>query len=335
MEEKPTKYILKRISFKDLQDKCQNAQNAGSYTITLYDCKIDRSDLSEEQKQIQNDYAWRQTYSGQLYISQDDIQKEISKKAYQLIGNIGTNKVYDKMVEEMANTQVIICASITKENNGSYRAETYTELAEDEGCTYSNDLDEFKTKLKDVKYSDYHNNDVYLEELEFTVYTYRYNSICDKASKMVKRFIKENLAYCTKNGVLIVPEEYTQRGKDGIDEWVKLKRASNKNNSIEKKILRQTVADKKKFIQDTLDSIIFKIITSGANDWSLPKLEVDGRFNKQKISKLANKIFKDASKQQMIEMSKEEIVDKIKEYWKGELMKAHNAVDKAIINMGE
>ena len=335
MEEKPTEYILKRTSFKDLQNECQNAQNAGSYAITLYDCKIDRSDLSEEQKQIQNDNAWRRTCSAQLYISQDDIQKEISKKAYQLIGNIGTDKVYDRLVEEMANTEVIISASIAKRNDGSCQVVTYTELAEDEGYTYSNDLDEFETKLKDVKNTDYHNYEIYLEELEFTAYTDRYNNICDKVSGMVKRFIKENLAYCTKNGVLIVPEEYTQSGKDGIDEWIKLKRASNKNNSIEKKILRQTVADKKKFIQDTLDSITFKIIASGVNDWSLPKLEVDGRFNKQKMSKLANKIFKDTGKQQMIEMSKEEIVDKIKEYWKGELMSAHNAVDKAIINMGE
>ena len=55
MEEKPKAYVLCTKTFREIEDIAVNSQE---YRIDLYSLEIDRSDLSEEQKKIQEKNHW-------------------------------------------------------------------------------------------------------------------------------------------------------------------------------------------------------------------------------------------------------------------------------------
>ena len=139
--------------------------------------------------------------------------------------------------------------------------------------------------------------------------------------------MRNELTYCIKSDKVIVPEEYLAKGKEGIDEWRQIKQSGNKNNSIEKKMLKQVVADKKKFAYQTMWQILDKIAGT-KHDWSVPSLEVDGRYNKTRTGKLVTQILNTRYKQGLIDMSEEDIINKFKDYWKEILMEAYNNIDK-------
>ena len=122
----------------------------------------------------------------------------------------------------------------------------------------------------------------------------------NKIKNQIKKFIRNNLSYCIKKGEVIVPEEYLNRGKEGIDEWRQLKASNNKSNSMEKKLLKQIYADKKFYQYNTMSQIVDRIASS--QSWSIPHIEVDGRFNKQRTFKLINQILGDKSRQEIMNM---------------------------------
>ena len=331
MEEKPIRYVLYTTSLKGLQDTCKLSMSSNSYQVTLYKHTVDRSDLSEAQKEIQRNNKWATDLGTSIYMSTDDIVKLIEKDVYSKLQNLNGEKVYDKIYEDTFNAPIMITASL-RPRAGYTRVEINTELEKEEDkYIYSYDTKEFEEKLKGVSKSAFGaDEEVMVEELSISISTYRYNNTDDRVAQLVKKFIRDNLTYCMKNGALIVPEEYLQRGKEGIEEWREKKRSSNKNNSIEKKLLREVIAAKKRFTAKTMDAIMYKIVAQNS-DWSLPVIEIDGRFNKQKTNKLVAKVLKDVSPQELIEISEDEVITKIKEYWKERLMDAYNAVDNAVI----
>ena len=86
---------------------------------------------------------------------------------------------------------------------------------------------------------------------------------------------------------------------------------------------------KKQYAYDSVCRVMDKVISaSDSYDWTIPRLMIDGKYNKQRTQKLAAKILDTKDKQKLIEMSEQEIIDKAKEYWKQKLMSAYNEVDK-------
>lgn len=94
---------------------------------------------------------------------------------------------------------------------------------------------------------------------------------------------------------------------------------------MEKKLLKQIYADKKFYQYNTMSQIVDRIASS--QSWSIPHIEVDGRFNKQRTFKLINQILGDKSKQEIMDMEEEEIVKAFKEYWKEILKKKYEEID--------
>ena len=135
-----------------------------------------------------------------------------------------------------------------------------------------------------------------------------------------------------KKDALIVPEEYMNKGKTGVEEWRNIKASNNKNNSIEKKLLKQALRDKKKYTIDCMGGVMLRTVFPDngtiVRDWSLPFMEIDGRFNYSRTRKLVNTILKDKSDQDLIKMSEKEIQELFKDFWKNKLMELYNSVDK-------
>lgn len=333
MEEKQIKYILFKAPLGDLQDMCIKAQNMGEYNMVVYDHKIDRSYLSPEQQVIQQDNKWSANTGGQVYTSTEHITEAIKQIVYNNLNELGKENLQDEIYNKIKSANVIVSASINN-SMSDIHITTDIEPCIEEGYEYSTDVEEFERRAVDVchkgvyrPYNRVEDATIYIEEVKVDIPTYRYVEILDELLTLTKKFIRENLTYCTKDGKFNVPEEYIARGKEGIDEWRSQKKTANKNNSIEKQILRDVIHNKKKFALDKLDAIMFKIAATNS-DWSIPTIEIEGRYNHTKAKKLLTKLFEGKSKQDIIDITEEEIIKLIKEYWKEKLMDAYKAVDK-------
>ena len=145
--------------------------------------------------------------------------------------------------------------------------------------------------------------------------------------KIVKRVVNKNLTYCLKNGKNIVPDEYLDKGKSGIEEWRTLKSSQNKNNSMEKRIIKEALREKKNYMIACIETAMRNIVDVNTS-WEVPALSIDGRWNAGKVKKLSTQLFKDKSNQQIIEMSEEDVLAIVKEYWKKLLNDAYKEVSK-------
>ena len=195
---------------------------------------------------------------------------------------------------------------------------------------YSTDIKEFEEKLDKYDVSSYSSGkDMYVhyEHISVSVATYYYRNDLDKRiKKAVNRYMRERLTYCLKKGRLIVSDDYLDKGEKGIKEWQELKSSQNKNNSIEKKLITQTVREKKRFAFSCARATEGKIANVGTS-WSIPRLTVDGCWNVGKNEKLVAEIFNTKDKNFMMTIENEEILRKVKSHWKHELEKAINEVD--------
>ena len=272
-----------------------------------------------------------------LYKSTLKDVNEISKKS----GNSWEFEIYTKKIdtgnlsEEQEQKQMR--ESWLREINCSvriYNDNLYTQVERiaykllEDGCKENiEDEKEFDKTIKGYTRKSYRDNEnIYLENIRYTAYTGHFDDLENKIKKQIKKFIRNNLSYCIKKGKIIIPEEYLNKGKEGIKEWRQLKASNNKSNSIEKKLLKQIYADKKLYQYNTMSQIEDKIAQS--QSWVMPHIEVDGRFNKQRTFKLINQILGDKSKREIMNMEEEEIVKAFKEYWKEILKKKYEEVDK-------
>lgn len=334
MEEKRKAYVVCSKTLKELQEMLATSDRYVSETITEY--IVDRSDMSEAQKMIQTQNGWHKELSQELRVRDDQIYNLAKKLAIEKILNGCKKNIKKEVHDKIYNESIRIIASFA--DRGKYLTlNTDVEFGnKDEWGNdntgkyeYSNDLDEFQKKLKDVKYhSSFAKDDEYvlLERFYITARTYHFSEIDKLVDKQINKFVKEELTYCLKNDEIIIPQEYLDKGEEGIKEWREIKASKNKNNSIEKKILRQAVADKKKYAYDSMVRIMFAISSINVN-WAIPYLEVDGRYNKQRTAKLVNKILEYKGNQFYIETSEEEIMARLKDYWVSVLAQACGKIE--------
>lgn len=344
-----TKYVLYSNTLENIEKKVENKCSYDK--IVFYEKHIDRSDLSDEQKTIQNIRQYYRERNTRIYFSDDAMKEEIKRLVYQKIVTQSDENIPKVIHDHMYNdTKFRIVGWITdpepndknklKRLNisfelGNIREGWVSDDEENNTYDYSDDEAEFAEGLKDIKdvissFSYEPDKYVYLEDLSAYSYATDFQNIGNKIAKIIKRVISTDYRYCFRSGKIIVPKEYTDKGECGIRDWQSLKGSNNKNNSIEKQMLRDIVRDKKKYAEHSLHCVM-SAITKGNTSWSIPTLTVDGLWNKTRKKKLVNELLKDKSDQELIEMEKEDIDNIIREHWKGVLKKAMENVDVEII----
>lgn len=140
---------------------------------------------------------------------------------------------------------------------------------------------------------------------------------------LVNKILKEKYTYCVKMGKNIVPDEYIKLGKEGIDSWRREKISKNKNNSIEKQMLKKIKYQKKQDAFVTFNDVMAAMLNEkGSRNWDLAFLSVDGRWNTGRRLKTINKYILNVSDNELVTMSEEEIEKRCKSYWVAELTQA-------------
>ena len=338
MEQKEKKkgYVLCTYTVKELKEKTAPLSSYDRYT--LYEKVIDRSDLSDEQNRLQLKNKWYTTVHQDLRLSDESIYNMVERNMYEEIFNGRKEKLESNVFDKIINAEIRLVAVVENRDDGS----TYTNIIFErdrqpdsyyQNLEYSTDLNELEEKLKNAKqsisYSNIDNDYVWLEKVSAGTYHYNFEDINDRINKMIRRFMRKNLTYCVKQGKIIVPDEYLAKGKEGIEEWRTLKSSNNKSNSMEKRMLKQAFADKKRLAHRNMSSVINSITKN--NSWSMPSITVDGQWNQSKIDKLVTQVAGTKDKQKFMEKTDREIFEEFKEYWKKKLMEKYNEIDNTIM----
>lgn len=330
MEEKPKAYILCTKTFREIEDI---AKNSVDYRAELYSYEIDRSDLSEEQRVRQERYHWYTHASNDFRLWDMKLEDMVKDKITNSVLNKYKNSIQTKTLNDILDTEVRFLAKVELKDKGRINVVPYEEIGDvrEAEYEYSDDIKEFEELAKKATKTASYSGDgeiVYLEKVSADIYTHSFNDLTKTITKEINKYIRNNLTYCLKKGKLIVPDEYIDKGEAGIEEWRQIKSANNKNNSIEKKMLKDIVRDKKVFAHDCIYKAMDVAMSTDTVDWTIPKLTIDGRWNRQRVSKLVTKVLGTKDKQKIIEMSKQEIMNRAKAYWKQQLMDAYNNLDK-------
>lgn len=330
MGEKQKAYVLCTKTLKEIENIAANSQE---YRIELYSLDIDRSDLSEEQKKIQNKNHWYTHEDVDFRMWGTKLDELVGKKIMDLVLNKYDGNILEDTMNHILNTEIRFVGKVSEEKK-RVRVTIDFEVGDDRNDTfeYSDDIEEFKEKAKQSTRSTSYSNDeevVYLEKLSAEVYQHSFGNFKKEVKKEINKFVRNRLTYCLKNGKLIVPDEYLDKGEKGIEEWRDIKSSKNKSNSIENKLIKEAVNTKKQYAYDTVCRAMDKVISAdNSSSWTLPRLMIDGKWNKQRTQKLVTQILDTRDKQKLIEMSEQEIVNRAKAYWKQKLMDAYNEVDK-------
>lgn len=163
---------------------------------------------------------------------------------------------------------------------------------------------------------------IYYESIAY--YTAKNRYYGENAIKyLVNKFLKEKYTYCVKMGKNIVPDDYIKLGKEGIDRWRQEKSNGNKQNSIEKQILKKIKWQKKQNAFTTFEDVIKAMLNEKCSrNWDLVFLSLDGRWNTGRRVKTINKYILNVSDNELTTMSDEEIEKRCKSYWVSELTQA-------------
>lgn len=326
-----TKYIVYENTLEEISKLAEDPNSAYYSSVTLYKYKIDRSNLSEEQKAIQQNNHWYTESRHNVRFTEESLYNLIDKLAFEKVLGGSTGDIVDELYNEIMDTKVRSTVEVKEyEEDGEtqYRTIVEEEIATKEDGNYTKDLTELEKVLEKTTNKAYSKKEkYYLEEYEVYAYHYEVQKLPETIKKLIKRFVKNNLAYCLLKNRVIVPQEYLDKGRDGITEWKELKASKNKNNSMEKKMLQEIYKKQKTFAYNAIEQIMWGAVKDGMN-WSVPCLEIEGRFNRTKSSKLANQLLADKSKQEIMQMSNEDFVKIFKDYWRNKLQDAIKAIDK-------
>ena len=330
MGEKSKAYVLCTKTLREIESIAANSQE---YRIELYSLDIDRSDLSEEQKRMQEKNKWYAKEDVDFRLWGTKLDELVNKRIMDTVLSKYDGNILEKTINDIMDMEIRFIGKVS-ENKKRIRTTIDFEVGDSRNDTfeYSDDLEEFEKMAKQssrcVSYSD-DKDIVYLERVSAQVYQHSFENFKKEVKKEINKFVRNRLTYCLKNGKLIVPDEYLDKGEKGIEEWRDIKSSKNKSNSIENKLIKEAVNEKKQYAYDAVYKAMDKIISANSSrDWTLPRLVIDGKWNKQRTQKLATKILDTKDKQKLIEMSEQEITDRAKEYWKQQLMDAYNEVDK-------
>lgn len=329
--DKTTKYVICEKTIKELIDAVKN--NVDRYNkIKLYECKVDIGDISEEQERIQRNNRWQAEQGTDIRIYEAQLYELIQKLGYEeIIGGCKEN-LPQTIYDDVLKTKIRVVSWVYDRGEKFSSVSSNIEIGDqhDTNSVYSKNVKEFEKQLKGVAY---HNSfakegeNIFLERFDVGVYSYAFDNMEQHTSRLIKKFIRNELTYCIKTNKIIIPDEYLVKGKEGIKEWREIKSSNNKNNSMEKRMLKQVFADKKALASRSMDQILSKI-SNMPGDWSIPSITVDGKWNQTKINKLITKLANTKDRQKFIDLPEDEMIKKFKDYWKDRLMEIYKEIDE-------
>lgn len=343
---KKTRLIEKTI--REIKEEYDKEQRDRYGTTNLFDYKTDLSWLTEEQKDRQNKaYLHRKEASAFIQLSEDFLYRTIREIAYQKIQEKFDGDFEKEILDKVLDKKVTCDLYVTCKNNKIKRwyADTNTNfrspvsLGDMPECYEDTSIEDMKRIFKEMpilstNYSSMEYEELYPERVSVEVYNWSLDDIRNKIKKQIRKFVRKELTYCLKNGKIIIPDEYAERGEHGVIDWREYKKSKNKNNSMEKRIIKETYQAKKKRAEKIMYAVLYGGVWAKV-DWSVPFLTIDGSRNKARVNKLINMILNCKDKQNILNMSDEEMTKRIKEYWIGELERVMNDIKQKEIEIRE
>lgn len=342
-ENKPKRYIVVDKTFKELNERMKK-ELSGWNKVTLYEKKIDLGEISERQKEIQEKSSWRSRDELTMRLYEEDLYnfvKDVVSK--EIFDNGLKDKISDTIFDKVYNSHVKGCLKFYEDKKENLVVDMNMDVCigdkyKETGVEYVHDMPEVEEKLKSIRrepfyYSRSENNKdeyVLLESISVGVYANEYNKMDEKLKKLINKVLKSDFVYCVKNDKLILPDEYLAKRESGVKEWQELKRSTNKNNSIEKRMLKDLYREKKTFARKVMFSMARQVVVPDPTTryrWDLPQFCIDGMYNNNKMEKLVNELFNVKDKNAFINMSKEEVNNKCRAYWANQLKKSLEALE--------
>lgn len=325
------KYVVVDTTIEGLIKRAE--ENANMYQTVMYEKHIYRN-FDETQRRIQTDNHWATVLSDSIRINEHDIEQLVKNNAYAEIEKGTVNNLKDIIFKNIMETRVRECIAVRYEDDGN-RASFITDIGDcyDE-WEYSIDLDKMVEDVKEVKCRTFSRHDstgeydyAYIEDIKCEVYNYYMDRVAEHIEKYIKRFFRTELTYCTLKGSLIVPKEYTVKGEEGIKEWRELKASKNKANSMEKRMLRTTLREKKAEVFHQMQVLLWRLPCANDRDWTMPFIMIDGSGNKNRVQKLTNQIIGGKTDSELLAMSSEDVEKEFKKFWKDKVMNIYNGID--------
>lgn len=335
MENKPqaTGYLLVEKTFKEVEEAVDGLNNYDRKT--MFEHKRDLGDISDRQKEIQDGNSWWVADHTDMRLGEDTLCDYVKKVMYDKLSSGVRENLTAEVFNTVMNSKVKTVAELVNVKSGypSITTQTYIEDEKDKDyARITTDIKEFEDAMSQVKNRTYamrDNEDEYilLERVEIQAYAYFWQKITQMVKKYIKRVVREDLTYCLKKDKVIIPEEYLSKGKDGIEEWRTIKSGKNKNNSMEKRMLKQVFADKKERAYK-MSALVMDQLTKGNRDWSVPQIQIDGRWNRGRMAKFVTNTLSTTDKQKFLNMSDDDMIREFKNYWQNKLMEIYNDIDK-------
>ena len=330
------RYLLVENTVEELVDICNNANTRWNEDFYTYD--VAHEGLSVEQLTYQAEKSWDTTVSNTMRWVEDKMYDTIGRFMYEEIANGVKENLQAKVKEDVLKSKIKTVLVIEDRPDGFNNA--YIDFIYEDGLEQTDDLiyDEAKMAedIKRVKRKQYsYNRDdeemfVYIEKVQASIYAYTWRDAKTLLDKLIKKFVRENLTYCIKQNKIIVPEEYLAKGKAGIEEWRGLKASKNKNNNMEKRMLRSMIREKKISNLEQMRTLVWRFprgVETNEYDWNVPNLSIYGSGNKAMCHRLMTKILGKKTDQELLNMTKEDVDKVYKEYWKGVLKKAIEQIE--------
>lgn len=300
----------------------------------VYEHKCPDRCKDDKERILQRENSWRGRVSTNLYLRDDDIFKLAEDITKKLLDEKYKGVLYAKIKEEIYDTSISACAEMVQRANGYVDMSTYPVIDREnkKDVEYLTDIKKFEDMLDKCDLSTYSGGEmvkIHFESLTVKITTYYYeDTIEKKIDRAIRKYIREHLTYCLKKGQLIVPDEYLDKGEKGIEEWRELKGSQNKNNSIEKKLVKELIIQKKQYAYSCNKKVEGTMISANPNRWDIPRMTVDGYWNVSKNTKLMLELVRTKDRQAILKMDNKEILEKYKAYWKNILEQAIRDIDK-------
>ena len=320
-------WCVKKVSVADIIDIADSEPDKYQKNNCYIDIYLDfgKPRPSEDRSSHRNEeYCGVSTYDIQNMVS--DITHEVMRSGYR--GDIFAQVLAKVRTEYEVD---IMYRAFSKANDwNSHSREALHKIGDD---AYYKDEDIETTE--DIK--------PYLSEREFNVkfklhglsyYSLRNRYYGTDAIKwLVNKILKDEYTYCIKKGKNIVPDEYLANGDSGIKAYQAEKRGKNKNNSIEKQLVKKMKLEKKRTAFEMFNEVMRHMLNeNNSRNWQEVLLAVDGRWSTARRARTVTKHIMNVSDTELLTMTDEEIEKKCKSYWVFELTQAIERIKNAKIS---
>lgn len=329
-QEKIKAYVLAEPTIRELQEKADGKERYDRQEIFVHEVKREK-ELSDEQKKLQLKDRWYSERTCDVCVREYNLKEMVSKAMYARVLSGERDGIVNNVLNDILDSKIYVTIR-TEDSHGCKHEDIEILYGDDDKDKFEllYDMESMDKELAEVRHQGFNakpDEYIYLEKVSAQFYPYAFGKISDHIMQLIKRLLRDEFTYCFKSGKLIVPDEYINKGKQGIAEWRELKSSSNKGNNMEKRLLKLAFHSKKEHAYKSMSYIINEISKERV-DWTLPFLHVDGRWNKSRMDKLITQVANTKDKDKFLNTSDEDINKKFKEYWKSILMNACNAIDE-------